>query len=275
MSAFGDEHTFPTLATNGTMRHQTKRKTMRALLIVLIAVVSTAIVPAAHADAASDEFKARIEAALAIGDDAGRTAAVGALFYQNALDDWSESLVARVVKIVAKKQGHDVSFVPLSPDTELLHVIDGYEYRPNLEPLGQVVFTDPAADPGNDTKVLYGRPANDQRLYFPLTIRQLVNPDAPPDKQLQILTIGAANPTATFEGWCDIALSNNTIKRVILEDQNVGNQTLIMRGQLIEGCEVTNTGGRGGLSLRLYEDDQEIFIQQIETPETSITYRKP
>ncbi|NKB49748.1 MAG: hypothetical protein GKS02_10365 [Alphaproteobacteria bacterium] len=248
---------------------------MRALLIVLIAAISTAFAPSARADAATDAFKARIEAALAIGDEAGRSAAVGALFNQVAVDDWSKSLVDRVIAIVAKKRGHDISFIPLSPDTELLHVVDGYEYRPNLEPLGQVVFTDPAADPGNDTKVLYGSRAGDGQLFFPLTVRVLVNQDAPPDKQLQILTIGSAHPPATFEGWCDIALSNNTVTRITLDDQDVGNQTRIMRGQSIEACEVTNTGGRGGLSLRLYEDDREIFLEQIEVPDAVINYRKP
>ena len=247
---------------------------MRALLFILIAFGFAAVVPTAHADAATDEFKVRIEAALAIGDDAERSAAVGALFYQNALDDWSASMVVRVIAIVAKKQGHDISFVDLPPETELLHVVDGYEYRPNLEPLGQVVFTDPAADPGNNTKVLYGRPTGEDRLFFPLTVRLLVNPDAPPDKQLQMITIGLTFPASTFEGWCDIALSNNTVKRVKIDDQAVGNQTLIMRGQSIEACQITNTSD-GALSLRLYEDDREIFIQRIEMPAATITYHKP
>lgn len=247
---------------------------MRTALFILTALVFAAAAPTAHADASQDEFQARIEAALAIGDETERASAVGALFYRGDLGEWALSLVERVIKIVAKKQGHDISFEPLSPDTETLYVIDGYEYRPNIEPLGHVIFTDPAADPGNNTKVLYGRHPNEERFYFPLTVRLLVNPNAPPDKQLQMLTIGMAHPPATFTGWCDIALSNNTTKRVILEDQNVGNQTLIMHGQSIEACEVTNTGGRGGLSLRLYEDDREIFIRHIETPQATITYRK-
>ncbi|NNE84673.1 MAG: hypothetical protein HKN28_11950 [Alphaproteobacteria bacterium] len=253
---------------------------MRATLLILIAFVFAAAAPLARADAATDEFKARIEAALAINDATERSAAIGALFYREALDDWSQSLVERVIGIVAKKQGHDISFVDLSPDTDLIQIVDGFEYRPNLEPMGQVVFTDPAADPGNDTKVLYGRPAlpspgNEDRLFSPLTVRRLVNPNAPPDKQLQMIAIGGAHPPAEFEGWCDIALSNNTVKRITLDDQDIGNQTRIMRGQSIEACEVTNTGGRGSLSLRLYEGDREIFIRQIETPEATITYRKP
>ena len=101
-----------------------------------------------------------------------------------------------------------------------------------------------------------------------------MNPDALPDKQLQMIAIGLTFPASTFDGWCDIALSNNTIKRVKIDDQKVGNQTMIMRGQSIEACEITNTSS-GTLRLRLYEDDREIFIQQIETPQTTITYRNP
>ncbi len=248
---------------------------MRIPLIILMMFAAVAAAPTARADALTDEFKARIEAALALDDDTERFVAVGNLFYREELDEFSAGLIDRVASIVAKLRGRDIAFEPLPPDIELLHVLDGYEYRPNVEPLGRVVFTDPAAAPGNDTKVLYGRHPSEQRYVFPLTTRVLVNPDAPPDKQLQILTIGIAHPPATFTGWCDIALSNNTIKRLTLEDQNVGNQTLIMRGQSIEACEVTNTGGRGGLSLRLYEGDREIFIRQIEMPEATITYRKP
>lgn len=248
---------------------------MRALLYILMAFVLAAAAPAARADALADEFQARIEAALAIDDEVEQYTAVDALFYRSDVDDWSEGLVERVVKIVTKLRGRDVTFEALPPDIELLHVVDGYEYRPNVEPLGRVVFTDPAAAAGNDTKVLYGRHPNEQRYVFPLTTRVLVNPDAPPDKQLQMIVIGLTHPPSTFAGWCDIALSNNTVKRVALDDQNVGNQTRIMRGQSIEACEVTNTAGRGTLSLRLYEDDEEIFIKRIETPEATITYAKP
>jgi hypothetical protein len=177
---------------------------------------------------------------------------------------------------LAKLHGRNVSFTPLPrpPTTEPLHVADGYEYRPNLKPVGHAVFTDPAAAPGNNTKILYGLHPMERRYYFPLVVRRLVNADAPPDKQLQMLTIGAAHPPVTFAGWCDIALSNNTTKRVILDDQKIGNQTLIMRGQSIEACEVKNTSGRGSLSLRLFEDDRTLFERHIESPQTTITYRK-
>ena len=251
---------------------------MQAFAALLTGLVMSALVaaPLARADALQDELKARIEAALAHEDAAARFSAVHALFHSDgADDDFTLGLLSRVAGIVVELRGHAITFEALPAGVELLHVVDGYEYRPNVAPLGRVVFTDPAAAPGNDTKVLYGRHPDEARLVFPLTMRTLVNPDAPPDKQLQMLAVGQAHPPATFAGWCDIALSNNTTKRVAIDDQDVGNQTLIMRGQSIEACEITNTGGRGTLSLRLYEDDREIFVQQIELPATPITYRKP
>ena len=248
---------------------------MRILFAVLIVFGFGLLAPPAFADELLDEFKQRIEAALAIDDEAKRSDAVAELFHDGALDEFTQGLSNRVIKIVAKLKGRDVSFAPLSPDTDLVNILDGYEYRPNIEPLGHVVFTDPAAEPGNDTKVMYGRHPTEPRYMFPLTARRLVNADAPPDKMLQILTIGMDHPPITFEGWCDIALSNNMVKRIGLDDQKIGNQTRIIQGQSIEACEVTNTSGRGALSLRLFVGEEEIFMQHIETPEATISYRKP
>lgn len=245
---------------------------MRVRLLIPIVCVLLAVATAARADSHLDEFKARIEAALGIEDRAERTAALGALIHREGLDDWADGLAGRTAERLADLHGRSVSFAPLPADFEALHVVDGYEYRPNLEPLGYVVITDPAAASGNESRIPYGLNAEDGRYYVPATVRRLVNPDAPPDKTLQILTIGIAHPAVTYEGWCEIALSNGTTRRVTLNDQGVGNQTLLMHGQSIEACEVTNTAGRGSLSLRLYEDDREIFMRRIETPEATITY---
>jgi hypothetical protein len=247
---------------------------MRLLLFILAFFGLGVQLPAAQADALSEDFKARIDAALAAGNTDQMSAAVGRLFYRESLDKWAENLAGRTADRLVKMQGRDISFGPLPADKKFLHVVNGYEYRPNLQPLGYVIFTDPAAVAGNNTKVPYGLHPRERRYYFPLTVRRLVNPAAPADKQLQMLIIGIANPPATFEGWCDIALSNNTIKRVTLGDQNVGNQTLVMRGQSIERCHVTNTSGRGALTLRLYEDGKPIFERRIASPKRTITYRR-
>lgn len=247
---------------------------MRLLLLLTVAVNLGFAPVAARADALADAFKARIEAALAPADEAARLARIEKLFYRGGADDWAKKLGARTAKSLVTLHGQRISFVPLSRKSETMYVIDGYEYRPNLEPLGWVVFTDPAAAPGNNTKILYGRPPGKQDYFLPLTLRRLVNANAPPDRQLQILTVGNAYPASTFTGWCEIALSNNTVKRVTLADRKVGNQSLFLTGQSIRRCEVRNTTGRGSLSLRLYEDGRKLFERRVEFPKTVITYSK-
>ena len=229
---------------------------------------------AAHADALLDDFKVRIEAALAIGDEDKRAEAVSDLFYREDINKWSERLAKRTINHLVELNDRKVSFEPLRQHSNRVHVRNGYEYRPNIEPLGYVVFDNPAGRKGNKMKAPYGLPPDKQRYYLPITVRKLANPDAPPDKQFQILTIGIANPPVTFKGWCNIALSNKTIKRVTLNDRKVGNQTRVLRGQSIEQCSVTNTAGRGSLKLRLQADRETIFERRIEAPETTITYRK-
>ena len=247
---------------------------MRVLSVFLLVVLMSAAGGPARADPQLEEFRKRVEAALAVGDKSARVRALEALFHREALDDWSTKMAGRVTGRLAKLQGRIVSFEPLPPGKVSLHVVDGYEYRPSLKPIGHVVFTDPAARPGNNAKVLYGRHPTQPRYAFPVVVRKLVNPDAPKDKQLQMIAIGMAHPPLTFEGWCDIALSNNTVKRVTLDDQKIGNQTRIMRGQSINRCEVTNTSERGALSLRLFEDDRKLFEDRVEVPQTTIIYQK-
>ncbi len=242
---------------------------MRALVLCLGLLICPAL---ALADAAQDAFVQRIEAALAQPEGAARERAVAALFHHAPDDDaWTAEFAPRVIRHIVKLHGRRISFEALSAETETVHLVDGWEYRPNLEVLGQVVFTN-LEKPGNDTRALYGRDPASGQLRFPLTTRRLVAPDAPPDKQLQILTIGMHHPPLTFTGWCDIRLSDNSIKRLVLHDQGVGNQTLIRRGQEIRGCEVRNTMGTGALSLRLYVDTEEIFMERAEAPALVIRY---
>ncbi len=247
---------------------------MRILFAFLVFVAISAAGAPARADSQLDNFQKRIETALAIADGSARATALNALFHRENLDDWSAKMAGRMSGHLDKLQGRAISFAPLPPDNVSLHVVDGYEYRPNLKPVGHVVFTDPDARPGNNTKVLYGYDSARSRYAFPVVVRILVNPNAPKDKQLQMIAIGMAHPPVTFEGWCDISLSNNTVNRVTLGDQKIGNQTRIMRGQSIERCEVTNTSGRGALSLRLFEDDRKLFEDRVEAPHTTIVYRK-
>lgn len=247
---------------------------MRSVVFLFTLVLVTAFAHVTEADDhLHDEFKTRIESALRESDEQRKRQAIRALFYRQGLDEKTTGIMDRVVQRLAKTHRRHVAFAPLPDDATFVHILDGYEYRPNLEPVGYVVLTSPEDPPGNDTKIPYGRHPESGRYAFPSTIRTLVNPDAEPDKQLQIIAVGIAHPPMEFEGWCDIALSNGTTRRITLEDQGVGNQTRILRGQEIEACELTNRSNEGSLSLKLIQDGDTIFDRRIQPPETTITYR--
>jgi len=218
-----------------------------------------------------EAFTARVEEAFAAGDADERAGRIHALYHRDGVDEWTGRLVEQASSLLARTVDPVVTFEPPDSDATFLSVLDGYEYSPNLAPEGYVVLTLPDAEPGNETRIPYARRADGFHV-FPAVTRRLVDPDALPDKQLQMIVIGVASPPSTFEGWCDLALSNGTTERLVLGDQGAGNQTRIQRGQRIEACEVTNTSERGSLSLRLLEDDTELFEGRVEAPDLRIVY---
>lgn len=229
----------------------------------------------ARADAPHDAFMARFRAALATPAGPARNAAIGELFWRKGTDAWSEALSRRMATQIATLSGQAMTFAPLTPDSEFVYLVSGWEYRPNLKVVGYVMFTDPKAAKGNNTKVPYGLAPDGTGYAIPLTLRKLVNPAAPKDKELQMLVVGLAHPAGTFDGWCDVTLSNGATKRFRLHDQGMGNQTRLALGQKFTACRVRNTSGRGSLSLRLYADGKTLFERRIEMPETTITYPAP
>lgn len=240
-------------------------------VIICIFLTIPPVEPSKAADSLTD-FAERIAGAFAEGDVSARAIKIRALFHTEGLDEDTAGLLERSSKYLAGMERPEIAFEGIPDDAEFLHVLDGYEYAPNLEPVGYVVLTEADAEPGNHTRIPYGLRTEDGFHFFPAVTRTLVNPDAEPDKQLQILAMGVGHPALTFDGWCDLALSNNTTKRVTLEDQGIGNQTRILRGQKIPACELSNTSDRGRLSLTLIEDETTIFEGAAEYPETRITY---
>jgi hypothetical protein len=239
--------------------------------LILSLVFSVGCADSSESVDSPEDFTARLEAAFADGDATQRAARVRALFHPDGVDEMTGQLVGRASEMLARAVQPTITFEPPDADATFLSVLDGYEYSPNLAPEGYVVLTIPGAEPGNETRIPYAR-RDDGFHVLPSVVRVLVNPDAEPDKQLQMIVIGAASPPVTFEGWCDLALSNGTVERIPLGDQGAGNQTRIQRGQSIEACEITNTSERGSLSLRLLEDENQIFEQHVDAPEFGISY---
>jgi hypothetical protein len=69
-------------------------------------------------------------------------------------------------------------------------------------------------------------------------------------------------------------LGNGQIRRMNLEDSGHGGNTSIITAQYIVGCELINKSGRGALSLRLQEGEQEVFKRRVAAPDAAITYRR-
>lgn len=243
------------------------------LVVIAALLLSTGCAEAQEADDSLEDFAGRLEVAFEGGDDTERAKRIRALYHRDGVDEVTGDLLEQASRMLARVTDPGIEFEPVDAEAKFLNVLNGYEYTPNLAPAGYVVLTRPGAEPGNETRIPYARREADGFHVLPAVIRRLVNPDAEPDKQLQMIVMGLAAPASTFEGWCDLALSNGSIQRVTLADQGAGNQTLIQRGQRIVACDVVNTSGRGSLLLRLIEDETTLFEQRVEPPVLRISYR--
>jgi hypothetical protein len=221
------------------------------------------------------EFTARIAAAYEAADKAEKKTALLALFHLEDVDPETRAIFERthVGRFLARYETPTVAFEPLPDDFDPLQVAGGYEYRPNLELLGTVVLREQGDEGGRNTRIPYG--LHGGRYLFTAVTRTAVNPDAPPDKSLQMIVIGLAVPPPRFKGFCDVMQSNGESRRMAIEDNGHGNRTLIVMAQYLERCELTSDlSGDGALSLRLLEDDREILHQRIEAPESTLTWRR-
>lgn len=232
---------------------------MRTARLIFVLFLGLPLAVPAGVEELRQDFRKRIDSALNEHDTEARAASVKNLFYPEGLDESTQALLDRTVQRLLDSSRREVHFEPLPADTVFVHALNGYEYRPNLEPLGYVVFTDPDEPAGNDTRIFYGRHPDNGRYYFPATVRKLVDPNVPADKQLQILAVGVGHPPVQFSGWCDIQLSNGKTRRVTLQDNGVGNQSRFLRGQTITACELRRQSDHGTLSLQLLEGKEELF----------------
>lgn len=236
---------------------------MRTFALIAAVLLSPFLAVHAHADT-PEQFVERVKAAFQHTD---KSAALKRLFYLDDVDPETLKMYeSRIIgRMLAKYDRPSVALEPLPTDFDPVQVIDGYEYRPNVEVVGYLVLE-------GKTRVPYGR--REGRHYITAMTRRAVNPGGPPDKMLQMMVIGLANPPVRFEGHCDVMQSNGQSRRMKLEDNGHGNRTVIVMAQRIEGCTVVNVSGRGTLSLTLTEGDAEIFKERIEAPETEILFAR-
>jgi hypothetical protein len=70
-------------------------------------------------------------------------------------------------------------------------------------------------------------------------------------------------------------LSDGSTKRwKVANVPGTGNNTLVFHGQFFEQCELTNTAGRGALSLRLLESEDTLLETRVEVPDVTIDYQR-
>ena len=193
--------------------------------------------------------------------------ALRALFHLDGVDADSLAMYEKRVipRMLGKLSAPSIAFEPLPDGFNPVYVRDGYEYRPNIEPAGFVVLN-------TRTRVLYG--VRDGLHYFPGVTRVLVAPGAPSDRLVQMMVVGMASPPVRFAGHCDIMQSNGKLKRMVLESNDSGNQTVALMAQHIAACRVTNTSARGTLWMRLQEGEAVVFDKKVSAPGVTIDYAR-
>ncbi len=238
----------------------------RAAIILFVSVfVILGFAPAARAESV-DAFLSRIARAYAAPD---RVAALREQFYLEGMDAETLAMYDRLIfrRLATKNENPSLAVEPLPEDFNGLQVTGGYEYRPNLKPLGYVVI-------GERTRVLYGKRA--ERFYFTGVTRTAITNPAGPEQMLQMMVMGMGmgNPAVRFDGYCEVLLANRTRQRVRLSDEGMTSRTMMVTGVRIESCELRNLSDQGSLMLQLLEGDDKIFDRQIDHPEAAITFSR-
>jgi hypothetical protein len=236
----------------------------RYSLIRAAVVALTLLAPfTAQAETVND-FLARVAKAYASPD---KQAALRDLFFMKGMDaEIVEMYDSRIIgRMLGKHDSPSLAVAPLPADFDPVQVGGGYEYRPNMAPLGYVVVD------GN-TRAPYGQ--HGDRYYLVGMVRTQIENPAGPEQMLQMIVLGFGNPQIGFDGHCDVLLANRSVKRVRLHDEGLTSKTMMVTGVRIEACELRNLSGQGAVMLRLLEGDDQIFDHQVEFPENTISFTR-
>lgn len=226
-----------------------------AMMVVLL----LAALPAAAQDL--DSFKERIAAAFAAED---KPEELRKLFYLGGADqEILDMYDKRTVPMLARRSPSEIGFEGLRPDFTGVYVQKGYEYRPNLELSGYVVLD-------GKMRIPYG--AHDGEFYFTGMTRTLVSADPLPEVTLQINVFGFSSPPTRYSGSCTIMQSNGKTREYPLEDNGLGNNTMMVNAVRVESCSAEKLSGDGPLHLRIVEDGQTVFEAQQDAVGTPIRY---
>ncbi len=210
-----------------------------------------------------DAFKVRIQAAFSATD---KQQQIRNLFHLAGADDEIVQMYdQRILPMLARREPSTIDFEDLPPDFNATYVQKGYEYSPNLELLGYVVLD-------GKTRAPYG--AHDGAYYFTGMTRELVNADAPPEVTLQVNIFGFSAPPIRYAGTCTIMQSNGKTRDYPLEDNGLGNNTMMVNAVRVESCTVQKLSGNGDLTLRIVEDGKTVFEANQAEAGVPITFKR-
>ena len=215
------------------------------------------------------EFLERVDRALNKETQMAHIDALGALYYRHGIDEQTARFVERVLGMLSERKGAQASLVEIT-DEEFRHVLNGYEYRPNLTPVGLLKIE--GGEKGGHSTVPYA--LHENKYYLPATIRERLVENAPPDITLQMLVLGLGYPALKFSGWCDVRLSDGSVKRQAISDGGNGSMSLIFHGQVFERCELESLSRHGTLNFTLIEAENTVFKKSAEHPEKRLKYMR-
>lgn len=215
-----------------------------------------------HAETLED-FANRVQSAFAAAD---QHQAVKSLFNLQGMDDEVIALYdKRTIPMLLRRPAETVTFEDLPSDFRGEYVQKGYEYRPNLKPLGLLVLN-------GKTRAPYGK--IDERYYITGMSRKLVNADPPAEITVQVNVFGFSTPPARYSGSCEILQSNGKTMTMAIEDTGLGNNTMAMTAVRIESCRVTKLSGDGPLTMRVLEADAVLFEQNVTDIGVSLNFSR-
>lgn len=210
-----------------------------------------------------DDFANRVKSAFAAAD---QHQAIKSLFRLQGMD---AELIAlydkRTIPMLLRRPAETVTFEDLPADFRGEYVQQGYEYRPNLTPLGYLVLN-------GKTRVPYGKV--DERFYMTGMSRKLVNANPPAEITVQVNVFGFSTPPVRYSGSCEILQSNGKTVTMAIEDTRIGNNTMAMNAVQIESCQVTKKSGDGPLTMRVLEADVVLFEQQVTDVGASLFFHR-
>jgi len=235
----------------------------RRLSIISIAVGLLAMLTSTSQAETLDDFANRVRSAFAASN---QHQAVRSLFSLQGMDEEVIALYdKRTIPLLLRRPAEMVTFEELPADFRGEYVQQGYEYRPNLKPLGYLVLN-------GKTRVPYGKV--DERYYITGMSRKQVNANPPAEITVQVNVFGFSTPPVRYSGSCEILQSNGKTVTMAIEDTGIGNNTMAMNAVRIESCQATKQSGDGPLTMRVLEADVVLFEQQVNDIGASLIFNR-